>query len=303
MHPLIVAFLPEALQIIKAIGNSEVGKNIASGGIKKIIEVAIPQAKKASQLQMAFLENKSGVAPGNNKDIILSQPLDIVDNWLSLPLSYQENQFTSINQKISDDLDIIKGQNEILFLSNSIQYFIEGHRSRIGIDRGISYALQYDIAAVCHYLQKRKELRFPGYLLHQLTSLAQSIQDLNIFYSSLLSDGHVPAFDEEDISAELTKEFGIDKRKSDLGNYIPHEMKLRLLRRHSGTSDGKNAIGSLISSLKDHVLTKDEANGSAHDAIYILKEELISNEVLEYKIVKKLFVLPGKKLFVESCNT
>jgi hypothetical protein len=156
--------------------------------------------------------------------------LDIVDNCLSLPLSYRENQFKHINQKISDDLDIIKSQNEILFLSHSIQYIVDSHRNRIGIDRGISYALQYDIVAACDHLNKRKDLRFPGYLSHQCGSLAETIKDLNIFYYSILQDGHVPSFTEEDTKEELEKSYGIDKRKGEMRTYVPYELKMRILR-------------------------------------------------------------------------
>jgi len=303
MGPLIITLLSTAVELLQEIGKTEFGKNIVHQG-KKVMEVAIPVVKKASQITINFLATSiGGESPSTNKMIQLSRPLDIVENWLSLPLSYQENQYKTINQKITDDLDIIKGQNEILFLSNSIHYFLESHKTRTGIDRGISYALQYDITAVCNYLKKRKELRFPGYLLHQLTSLAETIKDLNVFYTSILHDGHVPIFDEQEIKEELLKGFGIDKRKGDIGMYIPYEMKMRVLRECSPTIEDKQKGGSLISAFKDRVLTKEaeeEVNDIAHDALFILKEELVSNEELEYQIVKKLKILPDNKLTVQS---
>lgn len=302
MGPLVTTLLPTALDLLQEIGKTELGKNIVRQG-KKVMEVAIPLAKKASQLTINFLATNIGGETSSSKMIQLSQPLDIVENGLSLPLSYQENQFKTISQKITDDLDIIKGQNEILFLSNSIQYFLESHKMRTGIDRGISYALQYDIAAVCNYLKKRKELRFPGYLLHQFTCLGETIKDLNIFYTSILHDGHVPVFDEQEMKEELLRGFGIDKRKGDIGMYVPYEMKMRILREVPPSIEDKQKGGSLLNAFKDRVLTKEveeEVNDIAHDALFILKEELVSNEELEYQIVKKLKILPDKKLIVQS---
>lgn len=297
--------LPTAVDLLQEIGKTGIGRTVTKQG-KKVMEVAIPLVKKASQLTINFLAtNIGGEVPVNTKTIQLSQPLDIVENGLSLPLSYQENQFKTISQKITDDLDIIKGQNEILFLSNSIHYFLDSHKTRTGIDRGISYALQYDIAAVCNYLKKRRELRFPGYLLHQFTSLAETIKDLNIFYASILHDGHVPIFDEQEIKEEFLKGFGIDKRKGDIGMYVPYEMKMRILRESPPVTEEKPKGGSLMSVFKDRVLTKEveeQVNDIAHDALFILKEELVSNEELEYQIVKKLRILPDKKLIVQSGN-
>jgi hypothetical protein len=296
MHPLLIP----AIELLQ----SELGKNLIHKGQKKIVEIAIPLAKKASQLTFNFLPSANEIeSNGSNKTIHLSQPLDIVNNGLSLPLSYHENQFISISQKITEDLDIIKGQNEILFLSNSINYFIDSHKTRTGIDRGISYSLQYDIAAVCNYLKKHKELRFPGYLLHQFSSLSETLKELNIFYASILNNGHVPIFDEQDIKEELLRGFGIDKQKGNFGMYIPYEMKVKILRGGVSGIDNKHKEGSLISAFKDRILTKEveyEVNDIAHDTLFTLKEELVSNEELEYQIVKMLKILPDKKLIVQS---
>ncbi len=301
MGPLVAKLLPTALDLLQQIGKTAFGKNIVRQG-QKVMEVAIPLTKKASQVAINFLATNIGGEPFSSKIIQLSQPLDIVENGLSLPLSYQENQFKTISQKITDDLDIIKGQNEILFLSNSIHYFLESHKMRTGIDRGISYALQYDIAAVCNCLKKRKELRFPGYLLHQFTCLGETIKDLNIFYTSILHDGHVPVFDEQEMKEELLKGFGVDKRKGDIGMYLPYEIKMRILRDIAPSIEDKKG-SSLLSTFKDLVLTKqaeEEVNDIAHDALFILKEELVSNEELEYQIVKKLKLLPENKIIIQS---
>jgi len=297
MNPLLVTLLPTAVELLKEIGKTEFGQKA-----QKIIEVSIPHVQKASQLAVNFLATDigGGISP-DSKVIHLSKSLDIVNNGLSLPLSYRENQFKTISQKISDDLDVIKGQNEILFLSNSINYFLESHKSRTGIDQGVSYALQYDIAAVCNHLKKNKDLRFPGYLLHQFTSLSETIKDLNTFYASILQDGHVPVFDEQEIREELKREFGADKRKVEISAYVPHDIRVKLTRELEPVVDEKQKSGSLLSSFKDRVMTKDtDDTHSAHDALFILKEELVSNEKLEYSILKKLKILPGEKMIVRS---
>jgi len=302
MGPLVATLLPTAVDLLQQLGRTEFGKSVIGKG-KKVMEVAIPITKKASQISVDFLATDVGDGLlGKQKIIQLSQPLDIVENGLSLPISYQENQFKSINQKISDDLDVIKGQNEILFLSNSINYFIESHKTRTGIDRGISYALQYDIIAVCNHLSKHQELRFPGYLLHQLSSLSETIKELNIFYLSILHDGHVQSFDKEELKTELLRGFGVDKRKGEFGTYVPYEIKIQILRDLS-SSEEQQKSGSLFRSLKGMVLSKDvqdRFNEIAHDSLFILREELVSNEELEHQIFKKLNMLPEKKVVVKS---
>lgn len=308
---LIPTLLPTAIDVLKAFGETPLGKKALAQG-KKYVEVALPAAKKASQLAIDFLATDItdlGQNKAQQQVVKLSDNLDIIDNALNLALSYHENQFRPISQKITDDLDIIKGQNEILFLSNSINYFLDSHKARIGIDRGISYALQYDIAAVCNHLKKRKELRFPGYLLHQLTSLAETIKELNIFYVSILNGGYVPEFDEQELKEEFLKGFGIDKRKGDLGAYIPYDIKIKILRDLESIAEERqksgliSEAGSLIGAFKDRVFTKEVAeavNDIAHDALFILKEELVASEELEYQIIKKLKVLPDQKLIVQS---
>jgi len=308
---LIPTLLPTAVQVLQAFGETPLGQKAIAKG-KKYVEVALPVAKKASQLAIDFLATDItdlGHLPSHPQVIKLSETLDIINNGLNLAFSYHENQFKPITQQITDDLDIIKGQNEILFLSHSINYFLESHKARIGIDRGISYALQYDIAAVCNHLKKRKELRFPGYLLHQLTSLAETIKELNVFYVAILNGGHVPHFNEEELKEEFLKGFGIDKRKGDLGAYVPYDIKVKILRDLESVAEERqrsgliSEAGSLLGAFKDRVLTKEVAeavNDIAHDALFILKEELVASEELEYQVIKKLKVLPGQKLILQA---
>lgn len=299
MNPLITTLLPTAVNLLQELGKTDLGQKALNEG-QKVIEVAIPLVKKASQLTINFLSaDILSNQINKTKTIELSKPLDIVDNALSLPVSYQQNQFQTINQKISGELDLLRGQNEILFLSHSINYFLESHKSRTGIDRGISYALQYDIVAVCNYLQKRKDLRFPGYLLHQFTSLGETIKEVNIFYHSILHDGHVLEYDKEEIKEELSKQFGIDKRKAEIGMYIPSHLKMEILREFSlnTPTDKINIIDSFLGKM---IPKSGELNEAAHDALFILKQELICNEELEYQIVKKLKVLPEQKIIIQT---
>ena len=94
---------------------------------KKLIEVSIPVVKKASQISLQFLQGGLDAVINNNlpsEKIKLNNRLNIIDNGLSIPLSFSENQIKLFHSNMSNDLNTIKGQNEIMFLSNSIQYFI-----------------------------------------------------------------------------------------------------------------------------------------------------------------------------------
>ena len=289
------------------IARSELGRTVLAEGRTLFMEVAIPIVqKKVSQIKINFLApNAEQELSKENKVIQLTEHLDIVNNGLSLPLSFRENQFLQISQKISDDLEVVKGQNEIMFLSNSIKYFLESHQTRTGIDRGISYALQYDIIAVCNYLNKHKELRFPGYLLHQFTSLAETIKDLNIFYASILDDGKIPVFNLNEIKEDCLKGYGIDNRKGIFGMYIPAELKKQIERECKSIIEEQTKVvakSGFLGTIKNFTSPNDELNAIANEALFILKEELISNEELEYQIVKKLKTLPDKKIIVQSCE-
>lgn len=304
MNPALIELLKPLLE---QLGPIAVSKTLPMG--KKLIEACLDSFQGKPRISMSFVDASNHNEPGINKEIQLTQPLSIVDNYLSLPLSYQENQILAVIQKISDDLDIIKGQNDILFLSNSIGYFIDSHRYRVGIDHRISYALQYDLKSVFNHLNENKSLRFPGYLQHQVSSLCRCVRDLNIFYSSILFDGHVPSLTEEEIFADFSKEYGVDNRKSEIGNYIPHDIKLRVERNRGADSERKGKKITILSSVKDHLFWDDPSGsvsvmasepGSAIEAIYLLKEELVSNQALEDQIAKRIDLLPHKKLYIRS---
>ena len=109
-----------------SVGSDAVGLAASAG--KKIIEIAVPTAKKASLVSVKFIQG--GIAEVKNMNtgiepIKLSNKVKIIDDGLSIPLSFSENQLKSFESRITNDLNIIKGQNEIIFLSNSISYFID----------------------------------------------------------------------------------------------------------------------------------------------------------------------------------
>jgi hypothetical protein len=265
----------------------------------KLIEVAIPVVQTASKISVTFIR---GGVEAVSKEVVrqqLSKPLPVVENELSVPLSFSGNQFLTFSQEIKSDLNIIKGQNEMLFLSNSIGYFIESHAMRTGIDRGISYALQYDMAAVRTYLKKNRDLRFPGYLLHQCTSLGATVKEMNIFYTSLLNQGAVPDFTKESVDQEFSTRFGAKQQLGSIRSYIPYELQLPHLRAFAEEKK-KNAkfMSSLFGSDSDFDI--DEINDVAHEALFILNEELIANEQLEHQVSRLITTLPQKRLLIES---
>ena len=177
--PVLVAIMKSAGAVTDvAVSAASAGASAIAGiaGVagKKLIKAGITAGKKASKLTFTFIQGGldalSNAETGETRNLKvehLSKPLNIIENGLSVPVSFAENQIIRIQTEITDDLTILKGQNEILFLSNSIRYFVESHMGRTGIDRGISYALQYDMKAVTNYLKNNTGLRFPGYLLHQ----------------------------------------------------------------------------------------------------------------------------------------
>jgi hypothetical protein len=292
MIPLLVAKM--ALSATSSIGEA------AFDAGKKVIEVGIPLTKKAAQLSFTFIKGGLEAVNSENKHNVLSlsQPLDIVNNGLSVPLGYSENQFKTFEQNVTKDLNIIKGQNELLFLSNSISYFVESHLGRTGIDKSISYALQYDLIAVRNYFNKSRDLRFPGYLLHQCTSLAETVKQLNVFYSSILQNGKVPDFSEGFVSEELSKRYGANQRTSGLKSYIPYDQQLPYLREFAKE---QNKNKSMLSKLfqENGEFNFAEISDVANEALYVLCEELIANEELEQKINYHLNNLPGNKLYIE----
>ncbi|NEX23508.1 hypothetical protein G3480_25045 [Thiorhodococcus mannitoliphagus] len=288
--------MPLSYQLMK-----DAGQITAVAG-KKLIKASIFAGKVASRLTFTFI--KGGVealrdAEGSKgtgaKIETLSSPLSIVDNGLSVPASFVESQMIKIQTEITDDLTILKGQNEILFLSNSIRYFVESHIGRTGIDRGISHALQYDMKAVTNYLKDNSGIRFPGYLLHQSTSLCNTIKEMNIFYDAILHGGHVKDWTEEEVQAELQKFFGVEGNKKYIQNYMPFELQIPIKRRLITEAESKKSkFGALFSS------TMEEVNDAAHDALFVLANELVANENLEYEVTKKLEREPNREIFIEA---
>lgn len=286
-----------------SVGGSAI--DLAATAGKKFIEIAIPAAKKASLISVSFVQG--GISEVRNMDaekntIKLSKEVKIIDDGLSIPLSFSENQMKNFESKVTHDLNVIKGQNEIIFLSNSISYFIESHAVRTGLDRSISYALQYDIAAVRSHLNANRDIRFPGYLLHQCSSLAETIKELNIFYASVLSHGVVPDFTEDFVSSELSRRFGAAQRKGDLRSYIPYELQLPFLREiATEKKKGMTVFDKFFRDNKD--LNISEINDFAHESLFLLSEELIANEELEFKLNQKVSACPDNKIVVESFSS
>jgi len=287
---------PVTLGMVMKVGSAAF--NAAGYVGSKVISVGLPLAKQAGSISLRFIEGGvDAVKQGDSKPIALTKKLDIIDNGLNLPLSFGENQFKKIDQKISDDLDIIKGQNEILFLSNSIKYFVDSHATRTGIDRGISYALQYDIKAVINHIKKHEGIRFPGYLLHQCTSLSETIKEYNIFYDSILNNGYVHEWTEDEAKNALTKTFGIDGNQGVVASYIPWEYKIPFKRK----KELKQLKEKKQSSWKKVFDSAEiEVNDEAHDALFVLAQELTDNERLEYSISRKIESFPGNNILIQS---
>ena len=289
-----------ALSVASA-GAAAVGGVVGVVG-NRLIKAGISAGKTASRVSFTFiqggmeaLKNQDGSANENVKVEKLSKPLSIVENGLSVPASFTENQILKMQTEITDDLTIIKGQNEIHFLSNSIRYFVESHMGRTGIDRGISYALQYDMKAVTNYLKSNSGLRFPGYLLHQSTCLCKTIKEMNIFYDAILRGGHVKDWTEDEVQSELQKFFGIERNQKYIQNYMPFELQIPVKRRLVADAVAKkSAFEALFSS------SVEEVNDVAHDALFALANELVANENLEYEVLKKLEREPDQQLFIEA---
>jgi len=263
------------------------------GGKKIASKISPAMLKEGARLAFKFTKDtKSREVSGDTKSIKLNQKVDIVENHLSVPKNYIEKQALRITQDITDDLSIIKGQNEILFLSNSIDYFLKGHVGRTGIDRGISYALQYDMAAVINHIRNNPSLRFPGYMLHQCTALAATIKEYNIFYDSILSDGHVKNWTQESVSEEMNRKYGPHREGNPVAPYMPYEFQVNWIRENKPKNASKWPIKLPFFGSNDEIL--DEA----HDSLMILSKELITSEALEYRVIEKLAHLPEQKLTV-----
>lgn len=281
---------------------TSLGQYVAKEHGPKLVEVAVPLLKGAvGRIAFKFLPHE--VAQGANdvirsikpvKEINLSQNLDVLDNGLSVAANFVSNQFVGINQKISDDLSIVKGQNEILFLSHSIEYFVNSHRSKIGIDTAISYALQYDIKAVFNHIKANPKIRFPGYLLHQCNSLAETIKQYNIFFDSILDDGFVKDWNEEIAFAELSKTYGANRDANPFSDYIPAEYQIKWKRLNESKSRTEQSWVDKVPFFGSDEEILDES----HNALMILAGELVANEALEDRVTKKIEKLDGRKLLI-----
>ncbi len=259
-------------------------------GRKIVGKVGPTVLKEGSKLAFNFINTSDKNISANTKNINLSKKVEVIDNDLSVPKNYIAKQIIKITQEISDDLSIVKGQNEILFLSNSIDYFLKGHNERTGIDRGISYALQYDIAAVINHIRSNQQLRFPGYMLHQCSSLASTIKDYNLFYDSVLNDGHVKEWEQDTVNEELERKYGPHGESNPVAPYMPYEYQMNWLRGRKNPSKWPIKLPFFGSS--------DETLDEAHDSLVILSKELIANEALERRIIDKLASLPDYQLVI-----
>lgn len=289
----------------------------------KLIEVGLPIIKQASQITFSFIQGGLNEVLKEDQSIKsqkikLTKRLDIVEKDLSIPASFSDNQLKPMENQIGSDLNIVKGQNEMLFLSNSILYFIESHKNRIGLDRSISYALQYDIHAVREHLKTNREIRFPGYLLHQCVSLSETIKELNILYVSILDNGKVPTYTEETARKELYKRVGVINRQSKIRSYIPFELQFRILKEISDQyKNGKSEIDKVKNMFADKMpeyfkinmglpepellgISIKDIDDKAHEALFILCEELMYNEELENLLEDKLKGCADNKLIIEN---
>ena len=261
----------------------------------KVARENIPTLTKGmSRLVFDFVKDSSDNRSNSGKQIALSKKIDIVENDLSVPRNFLEKQIVRISQDITDDLSIIKGQNEILFLSNSIDYFLKAHSERTGIDRGISHALQCDVAAVRNHISNNQQLRFPGYLLHQCTALASTIEEYNLFYDSILNDGHVREWTRESANEELDRTFGPFNEPNPVAPYIPHQHKLSWIREQAKRKHSDSGWLKKLPFFAPNEKLLDEA----HDALDILSKELVTSEALEVRILERLSYLPKNRITI-----
>ena len=100
MHPLIIAAA-------------------AYGGKQLTQKITPAMLKEGYRLVFKFASDQEAIRRDGSKKIVLDRRVEILENDLSLPKNFMEKQLVRIGQDISDDLSIIKGQNEILFLSKA----------------------------------------------------------------------------------------------------------------------------------------------------------------------------------------
>lgn len=149
------------------------------------------------------------------------------------------------------------------------------------------------------HLRNNREIRFPGYLLHQCSSLAETVKDLNIFYTAVLAHGVVPNYTSEYVEQEINRRFGAAQRQGGFKSYIPYDLQLPALRVVAEKNKQQSSIFERFLR-EDKSVQLAEVNDIAHEALYLLSEELIANEELEFKLQQKILATKGQKLLIES---
>lgn len=277
---------------------SMVAASVLKGSVEvaqKAIEVAIPVVKKAGHISLRFIEGGVAAVRDDEKVLKLSEPSHAIDNNLSLPgLFFEEQEQLVSSVKIANEqLALIHGQNELMFLSNSIQYFIQSHKDREGIDRSISFALQYDILAAANQIKANEKLRFPGYLHHMCDSLARTIREYNRLYDALLNDGYFRTWSLDDAKEKMARTLGPGEVPDFSIGYIPYDLQITIRREY------KEALPTLRR-LPIPTMPTEFVNNPAHDSLFVLLHELAANESLEMAIYEKLERFPSNKLVVAS---
>ncbi|MBF0633009.1 MAG: hypothetical protein HQL89_18775 [Magnetococcales bacterium] len=309
----------------------------AIGAAKKVIEIGLPVVKGAARIGFRFLQGgvhavvNDGEPTESSPDakreqalmsLKISQRLEAIENGLSVQACFSKNQFWALREEIKEQLNVLKGQNEVNFLSQSIQYFINSHQGRAGVDRSVSYALQYDINSVIDHIKRESDVRLPGYLIHQCASLAATVKDMNIFYSTVLRNGRVKFVDYSDVKGELDQCVGTDGRRKKFSGYIPFEHKLRYVREKEDSVEARSSSSFPLTTISDRMNAFWKGNSSKeserkndswefvaelakssnpnNEVLYILREELMDNEELEMEIAGMIETMPERRILIES---
>lgn len=272
MNPLIIAAISYGATTLK----TKVTPAAAAAGKRLVFDVAKKSIQTTSQ---------------STKKVILSDDIEVMKHDLSVPRNFIEHQIVRIGEDVESSLAVVKGQNEIHFLSNSIDYFLKAHEGRTGIDRGISYSLQYDIAAVIKHVSQNQDLRFPGYMSHQVTALGSTIAEYNVFYDAVLNDGHVRTWTREAVVRELERTYGPHRKPNPVKPYMPYAFQVDWLRKKENkeTATWRRRLPFFNDAQVLH---------AAHDALLVLSEELIASEALEQRLVEKLSHLPENQIAI-----
>lgn len=92
---------------------------------------------------------------------------------------------------IAKDVKQIKARFDLLFLDRSIDYFIEGHANRVGLDRSLLGALIEDCGNALVQVVENPELYVPGFLRHRLQVLSQALYKFNELHYAVLHKGEL----------------------------------------------------------------------------------------------------------------